>query len=80
MLNDLSLRLLVAQKFHRLPPVITMAVLEKLIGSQIADSDTFSRWANFNAYIALNEVYNGYEIYTTAPTSYLDAYNILRKT
>ena len=80
MLNDLSLRLKIAQKFHRLPPVITMAVLENLLGCQITNTDTFIRWAEFNGYTALNEVYNGYNIFTTAPITYLDAYNILRKT
>ena len=80
MLNDLSLRLIVAQKFHRIPPVITMAVLEKLLGSQIIDTDTFNRWAYFNAYTAMNEVFNGFEIFTLEPMDYPEAYNILRKT
>ena len=80
MLNDLQLRLIVAKKFHRVPPIITLGVLEKLLGGIKMDSDTFARWAYFNAYTAMNELYNGYEIFTTAPISYVDAYNILRKT
>ena len=80
MLNDLSLRLIVAQKFRKLPPVITMAVLQKLLGGIKIDTDTFTRWTRFNAYTAMNEVYNGWDIFTLEPMDYPEAYNILRKT
>ena len=80
MLNDLQLRLIVAQRFRKLPPIITLGVLMKLLGGIKIDNDTFIRWTEFNDYTALNELFQGYEIFTTAPISYLDAYNILGKT
>ena len=80
MLNDLQLRLIVAQRFRKLPPVLTLGVLARLLGDINIDNDTFIRWVNFNGYTALNEVFQGYDIYITEPIDYIDAYNILRKT
>ena len=79
MLNDLQLRLLVAQKFRRKPPIITLGTLQRLLGDETIDDGVFARWTNYSGYIALDGVHRGYTIYTLTPMDYPLAYSILER-
>ena len=77
-MQALELRLAVAQRLRKLPQVITLGALERLLGGKTIETDTFAHWINFNAYIALQEgMHRGYTIYTLSPMEYHVAYNIL---